>query len=131
MDKRVQLKIKIKSLAAESKIIRAETKKAPKWLKGHLHHHRVMDVRIESRYAQLAYAFLRNVDYSQVEYNAKKAVNWEKLRDTVNRFSWCHYDIISDNYIPRRKWLTQLDARWKSWHENAKLHIMNRGCKVK
>lgn len=53
------LKIKIKSLSAESIMIRREEKRAEIELLDKLHYHRTFDVRIESRAAQLAYAYLR------------------------------------------------------------------------
>ncbi len=66
---KTHLKIKIKSLAAESRIIRLEEKK---WRGGHpmrisLWDHRVKAVRNEARAALLAYGFLRGRTYRQVE----------------------------------------------------------------
>lgn len=61
------LKVKIKSLAAESKIIRAEEKKSRKTLREELYHHRTRDVRRESRAAQLAYAYLRGKSLKDTE----------------------------------------------------------------
>lgn len=81
------LKVKIKSLAAESRIIRKEERKAlgsGRWaLKAQkttgeveaeyerynrLRHHRVHAVRDEARASLLAYGFLRGKAYGQVEH---------------------------------------------------------------
>lgn len=65
----VYLKIKIKSLAEEARIIRHEEKKwaGPSETRMGLHHHRTHHVRMETRAALLAYAFIRGRRYSQVE----------------------------------------------------------------
>jgi len=66
------LKIKIKSLAEESRIIRREEKRAEEALINALHYHRVWDVRRESRASLLAYGYLRGQDISQVENKAQR-----------------------------------------------------------
>lgn len=67
------LKVKIKSLSAESKIIRLEEKRARSTtLREGLYLHRVKDVRNESRAAQLAYAYLRGVPLKVVEPKATR-----------------------------------------------------------
>jgi hypothetical protein len=86
-----ELRVKIKSLAAEAVIIRREERKSlgnARWLKNsqqdasgfysqydRLHSHRVYDVRDEARGAQLAYAYLRGVPKAKVEANTK----WEDV----------------------------------------------------
>lgn len=88
------LKVKIKSLAAEARIIRMEERRVNgrrRWVYEHqgpakrieelnrefdgLHYHRVMDVRRESRAAQLAYAFIRGRDYKSIEPSGYGAAN--------------------------------------------------------
>lgn len=73
-DKRRLLKIKLKSLAAEAKIIRLEEESLRRTQKQHLHelreemaNHRRGIVRYESRHAGLAYAFIRGKGYREVE----------------------------------------------------------------
>lgn len=68
MDKRKFLKIKLKSLMAESKIIRKEESRTrdPE-LRESMHRHRTMDLRAETRATHLAYAMLRGHPYSKVE----------------------------------------------------------------
>lgn len=69
-----KLRVKIKSLAAEARIIRAEERKHPgESLDRHqLHNHRVWDVRREARFSQIAYGFLRGRAYSQIEQPKNK-----------------------------------------------------------
>lgn len=76
-DKRRLLKIKLKSLAAEAKIIRLEEGSLRRTQKQHLHelreqmaNHRRGIVRYESRHAGLAYAFIRGKKYRDVEARA-------------------------------------------------------------
>ena len=88
---RWRLRVKIKSLAAESRIIRADELKAKgdRYLgvRASLHSHRVGAVRFASRNAQLAYAFLRGKSYAQVEGNAKSKPHWPAVAGDVVRFS--------------------------------------------
>ena len=94
------LKVKIKSLAEEARIIRLEERRAI--LVGHppecrnkyrddalyvsLRDHRVKDVRQEQRCAMLAYAYLRGVPYKSVEQNAKKEISYARVRDLIRKF---------------------------------------------
>lgn len=70
-DRRVELKVKIKSLAAEARVIRTEESKAKARGDRHkvnsLHNHRVGIVRNEARLSLLCYAMLRGRTYAQVE----------------------------------------------------------------
>lgn len=66
-DRRIHLRIKIKSLAAEARIIRAEAKKLKGLDKYDLNEHRTGVVRYHARMSQLAYAALRGVPYRVVE----------------------------------------------------------------
>jgi len=67
----IELKIKIKHLAEEARIIRKEEKKAKERRDyptlDKLHHHRIFVVRRAARETQLAYAFLRGRDYLTTE----------------------------------------------------------------
>jgi len=61
------LKVKIKSLAEESRIIRNEERKSSIDLAGALHQHRTQDVRNETRAALLAYGYLRGRELKTIE----------------------------------------------------------------
>jgi len=70
-DSRIYLKVKIKSLAAEARIIRHEEAKARKWkntaLRVGLAGHRRGIVRSAARHTHLAYGFLRGRPYKAME----------------------------------------------------------------
>jgi hypothetical protein len=88
------LKIKIKSLAEEAKIIRFEEKKfkgRPEGSVGRkifwgLREHRVTDVRDESRAACLAYGFLRDRAYHRIEAKCYTPPNWNRVEALVLKY---------------------------------------------
>lgn len=118
------LKVKIKSLAEEARIIRLEEQKKIGFSRhvrdlvadgvndapvaesavalGHyhgLHHHRTVDVRTEARAAQLAYAFLRGRDLLKVEPhlatpNAKRP-RWDRVKKLVERYYEGGEDVLA------------------------------------
>lgn len=67
LDRRKLLKIKLKSLAAEARIIRREEQRTNGDLREEMHIHRVRDLRHESRATHLAYGFIRGVPYRVIE----------------------------------------------------------------
>lgn len=108
-----QLKIKLKSLAAESKIIRKDELKYLfragdlKWFHAQypeqypsyptfrdeflataadLSHHRRQDVRLAARHSYLAYGFLRGLPYYKIENKRYTEPDWKKVADIVFRF---------------------------------------------
>lgn len=84
-----RLKIKIKSLAAESRIIRHEERKwpGPSTTRNSLYLHRVYDVRREQRHSLLAYGFLRNKPYDCIEQPDSREINWANVEGIALRFS--------------------------------------------
>lgn len=87
MSDHITLKVKIKSLAAESGIIRKEENKRGHGvtLRNKLHNHRVTTVREEARYSLIAYAYMRGKKHP--EHPNSKFVNWSRVKSIVNRFS--------------------------------------------
>ena len=85
---KIYLKMKIMSLAAEARIIRAEEKK---WPGEHParhgpHRHRIHEVRAEARHALLAYGFLCGREYRQLEGNAARAPDWDRVQRLAEKF---------------------------------------------
>jgi hypothetical protein len=82
------LKVKIKSLADESRTIRLEEKRAGKddTLRNKLHNHRVGDVRREQRLSLLAYGFIRDRPYRSMEAKTKREPDWTRVMKLVNKF---------------------------------------------
>jgi hypothetical protein len=87
-DMKVYLKIKIRSLAAEARIIRAEEKKWPgdSTPRLGLYRHRIREVRTESRTALVAYGFLRGRPYRQLEPKARRSPNWERVQRLIEKY---------------------------------------------
>jgi len=96
------LRVNIKSLANESKIIRKETKKCKdSIIKGVLNFHRVETVRKESRITQLAYAAIRGIPYSKIEPNPKSQPDWKKVESKIKKHT--HYMYNCDVWINEAK----------------------------
>lgn len=85
MDYRVYLKVKLKSLAEEAKIIRHEEKKGGDHREG-LHRHRVDDVRSEARHTVLAYNFIRGRSYKQTEPFTTSPPNRSRVLKMVKKY---------------------------------------------
>jgi hypothetical protein len=104
------LKVKIKSLAAEARIIRhaEEVWRHREHDKGRptffgLRSHRIWDVRNEARAAQLAYAYLRGRPYAVVEPTGKDNGGRQS-----NPIDWQRVTKIAAKYGPDRslEWAT-------------------------
>lgn len=93
-DQRAYLKVKIKSLAEEAKIIRREEQRPRKDMdecgysptRTGLREHRVTVVRQASRNALLAYGFIRGRKYRQIEPKAESQPNWEEVKRQVLKY---------------------------------------------
>ena len=136
MSRIVHLKIKIKSLAAEARIIRAEERKAKAqrrtavatlaceeatvWFAKaearlaratetfwSLRHHRTSAVRNEARISQLAYGFLRSTSYSEIEQKTDDPPDFDAVKKMADRFDM----------------LTRSDGPWMLWKEAAEAHL--------
>lgn len=95
------LRVNVKSLAAEARLIREEIRKArnPE-AKASLACHRSWRVKPESRLAQLALAYVKGVPYRVVERTAKTPVDSAKLTNKLSRFT----NHVDANVV--RNWLT-------------------------
>lgn len=87
------LKVKIKSLAAEARIIRLEERRAGRdnALREALHRHRIDVVRAEQRLSLLAYAFLRGRRLAAVEPKSAAPPDWVRVAKLVERFGTVEY----------------------------------------
>lgn len=80
------LKIKIKSLAAEARIIRFEERRSAGDVRAGLHQHRVLDVRREQRAALLAYGYLRKRSYRRIESASSARPATQRIVDLVRKY---------------------------------------------
>src|SRR5688572_11517601 len=85
-DHRLFLRVKLKALAAEARIIRAEGGRAPVHLREALAYHRRGVVRAAARNTSLAYAFLRGRPYRRVEGKCGEPPNWGEVRRMVRMY---------------------------------------------
>jgi hypothetical protein len=83
----IELKVKVKSLAAEAKIIRLEERRAstPE-ARASLHQHRVGIVRLAARNTLLAYGYLRGRSYRQIEASCKRPPDWSAVEKMVMKY---------------------------------------------
>ncbi len=132
-DERIYLKVKVKSLAAEAKIIRKEEKRCKTYsLRNGLYRHRIDVVRYEARHTNLAYGFLRGIDYRKMEPNAKEAPKWDKIRKMVEKYGSYHpdyecgkYDEYQMKLEEAKKHLAEVLKRFDEWVVQAKVPPIN------
>lgn len=132
MDERTYLKVKIKSLAEEARIIRLETKRARTVsIKNGLALHRKGIVRNEARHTCLAYGFLRGLEYRQMEHKAFVAPDWKKVRRMIDKYgvhfaSWGDAESYAD-YEVRCKEAKQAKeeqlTKFDQWVERAQQEV--------
>lgn len=117
-----QLKVKIKSLAAESKIIRLETHRTKDIVtKNDLAIHRTGIVREEARYSQLAYAFLRGRSYASIEAKTDKGLDLVRVGKLVERFG-AVFSRDSESFENYRSRYKEQENKFMVWAEQARDH---------
>lgn len=111
---KIHMKIKIKSLAAEARIIRVEEAKAKKARKtellSSLAEHRRGKLRQAARESYLVYAFLRGVPYWVVEKPGSSKPNWDEVEKAIKRFR------SFNNWTPLHE-IDKLKNELKEWRE--------------
>jgi len=83
-----ELRVKLKTLAAESLIIKREMLRfrhdSP--YKVSLHLHRVHDVREEARATNIAYGFLNGLAYADIEQSSYEEPKWNRVAAMVKKY---------------------------------------------
>lgn len=108
----VYLKIKLKSLAAEARIIRREEQKNEYFRHG-LRDHRKGIVRSVARDTQIAYGFLRGKDYKQIENNPKTKPNWDSVKKMIEKYGVNRNDYSFDEYNNLKRIQMKQFEEWK------------------
>jgi len=85
-ERTIHLKIKVRSLADESRSIRREANKTSGMAKWRLNHHRTTVVREHTRYNLLAYGILRGIPYRVMERRCHEAPDFSKVATIAKRF---------------------------------------------
>lgn len=121
---RTYLKVKIKSLAEEARIIRhqersfkararaakkTETKQALYGTFWGLKGHRIVDVRNEQRSTLLAYGFIRGRRYSQLEQKCERKPNWKRVKEIVAKYG------DSSKFTVNKMWHEAVDHNIDAW----------------
>lgn len=86
LDRREMLRIKVKSLAEEAKIIRKEEKRTHSDLRNQLRNHRVLVVRTESRLAGLALGIIRGKTLGSMEPTSHTPPDWGRVRSMLKKY---------------------------------------------
>lgn len=123
--RKIQLKVKVKSLSEEARIIRKEERKFKKidpQLFNELSEHRRGLLRYEARCSQLAYAYLRGREYNKVERKCKFPPDWKRVYALVEKFgrAWDGEERFSQFKQDRTQELTKFE-KWK----NAALSVVS------
>ena len=82
----VFLKIKLKSLAAEARIIRKQEQKSYGDIRNSLHEHRVRVVRRAARETGLGYGYLRGRSYAALERVSYIPPDWKEVGKMVKKY---------------------------------------------
>lgn len=86
-DQRAKLRVKVKSLAAEARIIRGEERRARRGdLRESLYLHRIHEVRSHARSAHLALGFIKGRTYEQMEKQAFSKPDWPEVRRLLAKY---------------------------------------------
>lgn len=89
-----KLRVNVKSLAAEARLIREEANRCGQQYASHLTEHRRGRLREESRAAQLALAFIRKRPYYTVEAVDSKPISAQRIVSKLQRVGYlCERDL--------------------------------------
>lgn len=81
------LKVKVKTLAAEARIIRFEERRSHGQLRNDLHSHRVHVLRREARATLLAYGYARGKTYASMEGSPRSVPDWDRVERMIKKYS--------------------------------------------
>lgn len=88
LDRREMLRVKLKSLAEEARIIRLEERRA--WrhpeLREELHRHRVDQVRATARDTHVAYGLIKGRTIEQIEGKSGTEPNWDAIEKMIKKY---------------------------------------------
>ena len=86
IDRREMLRIKLKSLVAEVRIIQTEERRMPQALAAEMRLHRRTVIRDASRDTHLALGFLRGRSYGQLEAIHHTDPHWDRVAAMVKKY---------------------------------------------
>ncbi len=86
IDRREMLRVKLKSLAEEARIIRREEQRTHGRLRDELHLHRVGVVREAARATHIAYGLIKGRTYEQIERTAIYGPDWAAVEKMLAKY---------------------------------------------
>lgn len=86
IDRREMLKVKLKSLAAEARIIRKEERKTHGQLREELYRHRIDVVRRVARNTHIAYGIIRGKTIDQIEPSRQTEPDWDSINKMIMKY---------------------------------------------
>jgi len=112
----IELKIKLKSLAEEARIIRKEelTIKNGKFSykanqrRESIYLHRVLHIRPITRATHLAYGLIKGLGHVQIERTPKTTPNWSKVKAMVEKYS--ETGVRDINLAKLKQWQIEIDS---------------------
>lgn len=94
-ERTIHLRIKVKSLVEEARIIRHEAKKEKGMVKWGLNQHRKTVVRDHARHNLLAYGILVGVPYGRMEHRCREKPNFSRVETLARRFGATQKDVTA------------------------------------
>lgn len=114
IDRREMLRVKLKSLAEEARIIRKEEQRTFGQLQNELHLHRVNELRAEARATHIAYCLIKGRTLAQIEpirykgwpiYVAEAADKklFERVAAMIKKYGPANFDLVGAVHGEQRK----------------------------
>lgn len=97
IDRREMLRVKVKSLAEEARIIRREEKKSHGMIRAELYEHRIGIVRREARAACLALGLCKGRTIEQMEPTSKSKPDYKRVYELMRRYG-------TIGFVPPESW---------------------------
>jgi hypothetical protein len=92
IDRREMLRVKLKSLAAEARIIRHEELRSKGTIRTELHRHRIDVVRTVARETHIAYGLIRGRTMNQMEPTRKSEPDWDAVAKMLKRYGPANWE---------------------------------------
>lgn len=105
IDRREMLRVKIKSLVAESQIIRKDAGKAHRrgnlQIFNELTTHRKVQLRISARHTSLALGFLKGRTYKEMEPKSADYPDWKAVHRMLTQYGTPLFKDVLDEFVTR------------------------------
>ena len=86
IDRREMLRVKLKNLADEARLIRREERRTHGTLRDELYLHRINIVRSAARETLLAYGFIKGLTLAQMEPTRRTEPNWDNVKKMLKKY---------------------------------------------